>query len=156
MSLYYAPYVFDQLTEKIKERPTKFVILNNLNYFINQEIGEIEERNWIMRQFRKMAEDLNVIFLLGYNHTSTDDIFHNANDYPLRQDFSWSRNMVDTCEEIYFLHRYDYFHWNMDERNTAELKSLKKVDGYSFKIEDFSPNKIIKFSDYEIPKDVRK
>lgn len=102
----------------------------------NQEIHDQEERNWIMKEFQRVAEESNAILLLVY---SLRVPFVDGDFDPELKHFHWSRNMVNIAREIYFLYRYDYFRMDIVEKDKARLFSLKQFSYLNEELDDFSP-----------------
>jgi hypothetical protein len=139
---FYVPYCFDHLIEKFQEKPTKFIVINNLNSFTgHNQLFDNEERNWIIKQFKRVAVECNAVLLLAYSYEDFSLEFELSP--PKLDKFNWSRNMVKEVEDIYFFIRYDYFIAKY-EKDLAKIFSLKKKGRWSEEIKEFSPVDLLK------------
>jgi hypothetical protein len=127
---------FDRLLEQLKTFPTDILIFNELTCFLdNQDIHDEQERNWIMKEFKRVAAESNTLLFLVYSLRVplTTGSFN-----PELKHFHWSRNMINIAREIYFLYRHDYF-GDTIEKDKARLFSLKQFRYLNEELDDFSP-----------------
>lgn len=149
-----APITIDEIILKIEEYVknvgTKFVIIDYLQlvqYEKSKLMSRDNETADIIKKLKEISKKLKITILVTSQISHDPD--YRTNHRPILSDLRESEHILKIIDTIMFLYRDEYYNYDTEMKNVAELYVAKNNNGYTGTIDLIYLSEYFKFANLE-------